>query len=145
MREVTTATHHQPVRAAARDILQSVTDDDVSKRRLPVLAARRIEVGDAHALAVRVAMRRNRRELYVARNMPPMSYETLRERAPRSASPMPATAHRRCRMEKGYLYWFGDISPDYNPYEAGLGFAVALDKPGGDSSPRGLAKIKAEG
>jgi glycine cleavage system aminomethyltransferase T len=33
-----------------------------------------------------------------------------------------------CRMEKGYLYWSGDITPDYNPYEAGLGFAVALGK-----------------
>ena len=33
-----------------------------------------------------------------------------------------------CRMEKGYLYWSGDITPDYNPYEAGLGFCVALDK-----------------
>ncbi len=32
------------------------------------------------------------------------------------------------RLEKGYLYWSGDISPDYNPYEAGLGFCVALEK-----------------
>jgi glycine cleavage system aminomethyltransferase T len=49
-----------------------------------------------------------------------------------------------CRMEKGYLYWSGDISPDYNPYEAGLGFCVALDK--GDFIGRdALAKIKAAG
>ena len=49
-----------------------------------------------------------------------------------------------CRMEKGYLYWSGDISPDYNPYEAGLGFCVALDK--GDFIGReALAKIKADG
>src|SRR5882672_4882428 len=32
------------------------------------------------------------------------------------------------RAEKGYLYWGSDISPDENPYEAGLGFAVAKDK-----------------
>jgi 4-methylaminobutanoate oxidase (formaldehyde-forming) len=31
-------------------------------------------------------------------------------------------------MEKGYLYWSGDITPDYNPFEAGLGFAVGMDK-----------------
>ena len=49
-----------------------------------------------------------------------------------------------CRMEKGYLYWSGDISPDYNPYEAGLGFCVALNK--GDFIGReALMKIKAEG
>ena len=32
------------------------------------------------------------------------------------------------RMEKGYLHWGHDISPEENPYEAGLGFAVKLDK-----------------
>ena len=29
---------------------------------------------------------------------------------------------------KGYRYWSAEISPDYTPYEAGLGFAVKLDK-----------------
>jgi 4-methylaminobutanoate oxidase (formaldehyde-forming) len=32
------------------------------------------------------------------------------------------------RLEKGYRYWSGEISPDYTPYEAGMGFAVKLDK-----------------
>jgi 4-methylaminobutanoate oxidase (formaldehyde-forming) len=32
------------------------------------------------------------------------------------------------RLEKGYRYWSGDIGPDYTPYEAGLGFAVRLEK-----------------
>ena len=49
-----------------------------------------------------------------------------------------------CRMEKGYLYWSGDITPDYSPYEAGLGFCVALDK--GEFVGRdALVKIKAAG
>jgi 4-methylaminobutanoate oxidase (formaldehyde-forming) len=48
------------------------------------------------------------------------------------------------RLEKRYLYWGADISPDYNPYEAGLGFCVALDK--GDFIGRtALSRIKAEG
>ena len=33
-----------------------------------------------------------------------------------------------CRLEKGYLYWSSDISPDTTPIEAGLGFAVGWDK-----------------
>ena len=33
------------------------------------------------------------------------------------------------RLEKGYVYWSSDVTPDTNPFEAGLGFAVALDKP----------------
>jgi 4-methylaminobutanoate oxidase (formaldehyde-forming) len=32
------------------------------------------------------------------------------------------------RLEKGYRYWSLDVGPDYTPYEAGLGFAVRLDK-----------------
>ena len=32
------------------------------------------------------------------------------------------------RMEKGYLHWGHDISPEENPFEAGLGFAVKLNK-----------------
>ena len=48
------------------------------------------------------------------------------------------------RLEKRYLYWGADITPDYTPYEAGLGFAVALKK--GDFIGReALAKAKSEG
>jgi 4-methylaminobutanoate oxidase (formaldehyde-forming) len=32
------------------------------------------------------------------------------------------------RLEKGYRVWGADITPDENPYEAGLDFAVKLDK-----------------
>ena len=33
------------------------------------------------------------------------------------------------RIEKGYLYWSGDITPEDNPLEAGLGVFVDLSKP----------------
>jgi 4-methylaminobutanoate oxidase (formaldehyde-forming) len=35
------------------------------------------------------------------------------------------------RLEKSYRVWGSDIGPERTPYEAGLGFAVKLDKPGG--------------
>ena len=35
------------------------------------------------------------------------------------------------RMEKGYRHWGHDISDEDTPLEAGLGFAVAFDKPSG--------------
>ncbi|HLE77152.1 MAG TPA: glycine cleavage T C-terminal barrel domain-containing protein, partial [bacterium] len=31
------------------------------------------------------------------------------------------------RLEKGYRYWSADVTPEYTPYEAGLGFCVKLD------------------
>ena len=39
-----------------------------------------------------------------------------------------------CRMEKGYRHWGHDIGPEDDPLEAGLGFTVAWDKPGGFSA-----------
>jgi 4-methylaminobutanoate oxidase (formaldehyde-forming) len=48
------------------------------------------------------------------------------------------------RLEKGYRYWSAEISPDYTPYEAGLGFAVKLDKPD-FIGKEALLKQKAEG
>src|SRR5258708_13792294 len=48
------------------------------------------------------------------------------------------------RLEKGYRYWSADIHSEYNPYEAGLGFAVKLQK--GDFNGReALERIKAQG
>jgi 4-methylaminobutanoate oxidase (formaldehyde-forming) len=33
------------------------------------------------------------------------------------------------RVEKFYLYWSSDITPDYNPLEAGLDFRISWKKP----------------
>ena len=51
-------------------------------------------------------------------------------RGPRRTASSPAATRRstRCRLEKGYRVWGADITPDDTPYEAGLGFAVKLDK-----------------
>lgn len=130
----------------ARNILQSVTDDEVSNAAFPFLAARRIEVGNATALAVRVGyVGELGWELYIPQEFAAHVYETLREAGePFGIADAGYRAIDACRMEKGYLYWSGDITPDYNPYEAGLGFAVALEK--GDFIGRtALRKIKAEG
>ena len=50
----------------------------------------------------------------------------------------------RCGLEKGYRLWGNDIHTEYNPYEAGIGFAVRMEK--GDFLGRdALRKIRAEG
>jgi 4-methylaminobutanoate oxidase (formaldehyde-forming) len=49
------------------------------------------------------------------------------------------------RLEKGYRYWSADITPDYTPYEAGLGFAVALNKNVDFIGKKKLQEQKAEG
>jgi 4-methylaminobutanoate oxidase (formaldehyde-forming) len=123
-----------------------VTDDDVSNAAFPFLAARRIDLGLAQALAVRIGyVGELGYELYIPQEFAAHVYETLWVAG--EAHGIANAGYRAidsCRMEKGYLYWSGDITPDYNPYEAGLGFCVALDK--GDFIGRdALAKIRAEG
>jgi 4-methylaminobutanoate oxidase (formaldehyde-forming) len=48
------------------------------------------------------------------------------------------------RLEKGYRAWGRELTPDITPYEAGLGFAVALDKPGGFKGQARLAELKGQ-
>lgn len=130
----------------SRGILQAVTDDDVSNAAFPFLAARMIDIGLARVLAVRIGyVGELGYELYIPQDMAMHVYETLWQAG--QAHGMTNAGYRAidsCRLEKGYLYWSGDISPDYNPYEAGLGFCVALDK-GEFTGRAALAKVKAKG
>jgi 4-methylaminobutanoate oxidase (formaldehyde-forming) len=49
------------------------------------------------------------------------------------------------RLEKGYRVWGSDLTADYTPYEAGLGFCVDLNKKGGFIGRDALVKAKADG
>lgn len=114
----------------ARKVLQAVTDDVVSGEALPFLSARTIEVGDAEVLAVRIGyVGELGWELYVPQAFAGHVYDTLwAAGAPHGIANAGYRAVEACRLEKGYVYWSSDIGPDVNPYEAGLGFCVALDK-----------------
>jgi 4-methylaminobutanoate oxidase (formaldehyde-forming) len=114
----------------ARDILSGVTRDDVSDAGFPYLTAREITVGSVPVLALRVTyVGELGWELY-----PPMEYgltlwDTLWEAG--RGHGLVAGGYRAIdalRIEKGYRAWSSDITPEETPYEAGLAFAVALDK-----------------
>jgi 4-methylaminobutanoate oxidase (formaldehyde-forming) len=48
-------------------------------------------------------------------------------------------------MEKGYRHWGHDVTPDDSPLEAGLGFAVAWNKPGGFIGKEALVRQRENG
>jgi glycine cleavage system aminomethyltransferase T/glycine/D-amino acid oxidase-like deaminating enzyme len=130
----------------SRDVLQSVSDDDLSNAAFPFLAWRDIAVGNARARAVRIGyVGELGYELYIPLEQAAHVYDVLwKAGQDYGIANAGYRAIDSCRMEKGYLYWSGDIGPDYNPYEAGLGFCVSLDK--GEFTGRdALRKIKAEG
>jgi len=49
------------------------------------------------------------------------------------------------RIEKAYRHWGHDITDEDTPLEAGLGFAIKFDKPGGFIGRDALLKQKREG
>ncbi|HEY8128502.1 MAG TPA: FAD-dependent oxidoreductase [Hyphomicrobium sp.] len=130
----------------ARDVLAAVTLDDVSDAAFPYLKVRDIEIGDARVRAARVGyVGELGWELHVPADQALHVYETLRAAGEtHGIADAGYRAIETLRLEKGYVYWSSDVTPDTNPYEAGLGFAVALDK-GEFIGREALRAIKAQG
>jgi len=128
----------------SRELLSRITEDDVSNAAFPYLAAREIRIGYAPVRALRVTYAGELGwELHVPSEYALHLYEALWE-AGRDLGVANAgyRALDSLRLEKGYRYWSSELSPDTNPYEVGLGFAVALEK--GDFIGReALRKAKA--
>jgi glycine cleavage system aminomethyltransferase T/glycine/D-amino acid oxidase-like deaminating enzyme len=114
----------------ARDILASVTRDDISDAAFPYLTARAITVGSVPVYALRVTyVGELGWELYAHTEFGLALWETLWDAGgPHALVAAGYRAIDALRLEKGYRVWSSDITPDETPFEAGLGFAVQLDK-----------------
>ena len=114
----------------ARDVLSRVTPDGVSDEEFPFMTARRIRIGGASVLAQRVTyVGELGWELYVEPAWAVQAWDRLmaagRDHGIRAGG---YRALDSLRMEKGYRYYGTDLSLLDNPYEAGLGFCIRLDK-----------------
>jgi glycine cleavage system aminomethyltransferase T/glycine/D-amino acid oxidase-like deaminating enzyme len=114
----------------ARDILSATTRDDVSDDGFPFLTAREITVGSVPVLALRVTyVGELGWELYAPTEYGRALWTTVWDAGrPHGLVAAGYRAIDALRLEKGYRVWSSDITPDETPFEAGLGFAVALDK-----------------
>lgn len=114
----------------ARTILQKITTSDVSNVAFPYMTAQTLTAGDVPVLALRVTyVGELGWEFYCGMEYGQRLWDTLWEAG--QPEGMVAGGYRAIdtlRLEKGYRYWGADIGPDYTPYEAGLGFAVKLNK-----------------
>ena len=114
----------------ARDVVASVSEDDLSNAAFPYLTARQITIGGVPALALRVTyVGELGWELYCPMDDGLALWDTLW--AAGQAHGLVAGGYRAIdslRLEKGYRVWSSDITPDDTPYQAGLGFAVRLGK-----------------
>ena len=113
----------------SRELLQPLTDCDLSNDAFEFGASREIDLGLGYVRATRITyVGELGWELLVPYDIAAHIYDTVIE-----AGGTPAGYHaiNSLRLEKGYRSWGHDISSGDSPLEAGLGFAVAWDKPGG--------------
>jgi len=130
----------------ARQVLAKVCDDDVSHDGFPFMAARDIRIGYAPALAYRVTyIGELGWELYIPTEYLQYVFEELQAAGEEfGITNIGYRAVDSLRLEKRYLAWGVDITPDYNPYEAGLQFLIDWDK-GNFCGAEALARIRQEG
>jgi 4-methylaminobutanoate oxidase (formaldehyde-forming) len=130
----------------ARHVLEEVTNSDVSNQAIPYLHAAWIDVNGTKVLAQRVSyVGELGWELYVPSERAMMVWDRLY--AAGKEFGLEVGGYKvldSLRLEKGYRYFTADVTPMENPYAAGLGFCVALDK--GDFIGRdALIQIKQKG
>ena len=131
----------------SRELLQRVSGADLTNEGFPFMTAREIDVGYANVLAMRVTFIGELGwELQVPTYAAVQTYDLLmeagRDLGVRNAGMQTLNS---LRLEKAYRDFGIDVDNTDNPLEAGLGFAVKLDKPGGFIGCDALAAIKAKG
>ena len=130
----------------SRELVQSVTGHDMSNEAFPYVTAQRVMIADIPCLALRISYAGELGwEIYCPSEFGLSLWDTLWEAGqPLGVIAAGGGAFDSLRLEKGYRLWGADIHTEYNPYEAGLGFAVRLKK--GDFLGReALERVKSEG
>ncbi len=132
---------------AARAILQPLTRSPLGNEAFPYLTAQRLSIGSIPVVALRVTyVGELGWELYCPTEYGATLWDLLWDAG--AAHGMLAGGYRAIdalRVEKGYRVWSSDITPDDTPLEAGLGFAVRLDKPVSFTGQAALRRQKVEG
>jgi heterotetrameric sarcosine oxidase gamma subunit len=131
----------------SRELLAAVTSADVSNEAFGYRAAAEIDIGFARVLCIRITyLGELGYELYIPAEQAVHVYDRLAGAGQamdlRHAG---LKALGSLRMEKGYRDYGHDIDNTDTVLEAGLGFAVALDKPGGFIGREAVLAQKARG
>ena len=131
----------------ARDILSVVCDDDLSNEGFPYMAARNVTAAGVSCLALRVTyVGELGWELYPDMvDALPLWDALLGAGRDHGVVPAGYRAIDSLRLEKGYRTWGADITPEETPFEAGLGFAVRLNKDADFIGREALERRRAEG
>ncbi len=114
----------------SREILQRLTNTDLSNTSFPFMRSQRITVAGVDVVAIRVSFTGDLGwELHCAEADQVKLYTALLNQGRElGAGPVGSRALMSLRVEKGYGSWGRDYSPEYWPQECGLGKLVKADK-----------------
>jgi len=129
----------------SRELLQTLTSADLSNAAFPFRTAREIDIGFARVLCIRITyLGELGYELYIPTEQAVPVYDRIVEAgAAFGLKHAGLKALASLRMEKGYRDYGHDLDNTDNAFETGLGFAVALGKPGGFIGREAAAAQKA--
>ena len=131
----------------ARELVGSVSADELSNEALPYMRAGRLDIGTVPCRALRLSyVGELGWEIYAGSEFGRMLWDTLWE-AGRGlgACACGGGAYDSLRLEKGYRLWGQDIDEEHDPYEAGLGWAVRLSKDNDFIGREAAAELKERG
>jgi len=114
----------------SRELLARVTKARLDDAAFPFGAIQEIEIAGVTAwVSRRTYVGELGWELYVPTRSAVSVYDALMQQGGTfGARNAGYYALESLRLEKGYRAWGRELTPDYNPYEAGVTFAVKLDK-----------------
>ncbi len=131
----------------SRALLQGLTTADLSNAAFPFGSSQIIDLGYARVRASRITyVGELGWELYIPTECAPGVFDVLMEAG--QAFDLKLCGYHALnslRMEKGYRHWGHDISDEDSPLQAGLGFAVAMNKLGGFIGKEALLQQQAQG
>ena len=130
----------------ARDLLSRVCDDDVTDDGFPYMTAKPITIAEVPSLTLRISyVGELGWEIYASAEQGLRLWDVLWEAGqPLGVIAAGGGAFDSLRLEKGYRLWGNDIHTEYNPYEAGIGFAVRMRK-GNFIGRDELREVRAQG
>ncbi|MEU3743203.1 FAD-dependent oxidoreductase [Streptomyces sp. NPDC032198] len=114
----------------ARDLVQPLSRDDFSHEGFGYFRAKETYIGHVPVTAMRLSyVGELGWELYTDADTGLRLWDTLWE-AGQEHGVIAAgrSAFNSLRLEKGYRAWGHDMTTEHNPYEAGVGFAVRMDR-----------------
>jgi glycine cleavage system T protein len=117
----------------SRALLQTLTPADLSNEAFPFATSQQIELGYAMVRALRMTyVGELGWELYIPTEFATGVYDLIVDAGEDfGLQHVGMHAMNSLRIEKAYRHWGHDIASEDTPLEAGLGFAVCWDKPGG--------------